>query len=75
MSKQNLNGHGQVEMLGNISIISNDNPVHSPSLIQDVWEFEHDPDDQEIWEFIRLKDDKISKRHSYQEIVDNRLEL
>lgn len=37
MSKQDLNGHGQVEMLGNISIISNDNPVHSPSLIQDVW--------------------------------------
>ena len=40
---------------GTISVISRQNTVHNPSLVQDIWEFDHDPDDQFIKKIIRDK--------------------
>ena len=55
-----LNGEPSDEVLeipGNISIISKNNGmVHGPSLIQDIWEYDHDPHDYFIWDFIRSKE-------------------
>lgn len=51
---------------GTISVMSRENTVHNPSLVQDIWEFDHDPDDQFIKKIIRDKEAKLRKQHSHQ---------
>ena len=46
MSARSKKNQLQQEIPGTISILSRENTLNNPSLVQDVWEYEHDPDDQ-----------------------------
>ena len=48
MSSKSEDYNQQNEGLGTISILSKEKTVHNPSLVLDIWEFEHDPEDEAI---------------------------
>lgn len=54
-----------MDIPGPISYLSHSNKINTSSLMQNIWEFDHDPNNEILMNMLH---NKIRKKHSYEPI-------